>query len=97
MFRSSLTPVVGMRAHVLFTLFSLLVIVVSTTYCIVHLFCFAVYLDVLSLKNSMFGYFVDRIYPMGLRIKAIIDTDIDTDRYASQCHKLFSIGNSKYV
>ena len=35
--------------------------------------------DVLSLNNSRFGYFVDRIYPIALEIK---DTT-DTDRYVS--------------
>ena len=35
--------------------------------------------DVLSLHNSRFGYFVDRIYPVELEIK---DTT-DTDRFAS--------------
>jgi hypothetical protein len=35
--------------------------------------------DVLSLNNSRFGEFVDRIYPIELEIK---DTT-DTDRYAS--------------
>ena len=37
------------------------------------------YIDVLSLNNSRFGDFVDRIHPIQLEIK---DT-IDTDRYAS--------------
>jgi len=31
----------------------------------------------------MFGYFVDRIYPIELEIKTTTDTDIDTDMYAS--------------
>jgi hypothetical protein len=31
--------------------------------------------DVLSLTNSRFGDFVDRIYPIGLEIKDIADTD----------------------
>ena len=35
--------------------------------------------DILSLNNSRFGDFVDRIYPIELKIK---DTT-DTDRYAS--------------
>ena len=32
--------------------------------------------DVLSLSNSRFGGFVDRIYPIDLEIKDITDTDI---------------------
>jgi hypothetical protein len=31
--------------------------------------------DVLSLHNSRFGYFVDRIYPIELEIKDTTDTD----------------------
>jgi hypothetical protein len=33
------------------------------------------YIDVLSLNNSRFGDFVDRIYPIKLEIKDITDTD----------------------
>jgi hypothetical protein len=31
--------------------------------------------DVLSLNNSRFGDFIDRIYPIGLEIKDTTDTD----------------------
>jgi hypothetical protein len=41
--------------------------------------------DVLSLNNSMFGDFVDRIYPSELEIK---DTT-DTDRSASYLDEVF--------
>jgi hypothetical protein len=34
--------------------------------------------DVLSLNNSRFGDFVDRIYPIELEIKGITDTDRST-------------------
>ena len=34
--------------------------------------------DVLSINNSRFGDFVDRIYPIGLEIKDITDTDRST-------------------
>jgi hypothetical protein len=41
MFDSSLPPVVCRNAHVLFTLFVCLHIMVSNTYCVVFLFCFS--------------------------------------------------------
>jgi len=40
MFKSSLFPVVCMRAHVLFTLFLFVCVVLSNTYCAVFLICF---------------------------------------------------------
>ena len=47
--------------------------------------------DVLSLNNSMFGDFVDRIYPIKLEIK---DTT-DTDRFASYLDLHLEIGSEE--